>query len=96
MQIVIDIPKDYYKECVDAVKNKKDVFYITKWIANGTLLPEGHGNCQPSRKGHWIIHEHPYVDWDSERCECSICHDTSMAEHKFCPHCGADMRGNAE
>ena len=43
MQIVIDIPKDYYKECVDVVKNEKDDFYITKWIANGTPLPKGHG-----------------------------------------------------
>ena len=43
MQIIIDIPNDYYKECVDAVKNKKDVFYITKWIANGTPLLKGHG-----------------------------------------------------
>lgn len=43
MQIVIDIPKDYYKECVDAVKNKKNVFYITKWIAKGIPLSKGHG-----------------------------------------------------
>ena len=44
MQIVIDIPENYYKECIDVVKNK-DVtpFYITEWIANGIPLPKGHG-----------------------------------------------------
>ena len=95
MQIVIDIPEEIIKDAKESPNYYPSYLFGTIWksIANGTVLPKGHGNCQPSRKGHWIIHEHPYVDWDSERCECSICHDTSMAEHKFCPHCGADMRG---
>ena len=42
MQIVIDIPETYYKECVDVVNSEKHTFYITEWIAKGTPLPK-HG-----------------------------------------------------
>ena len=42
MQIVIDIPETYYKECVDVVNSEKHTFYITEWIAKGTPLPR-HG-----------------------------------------------------
>lgn len=42
MQIVIDIPKNYYRECVDKVKNGESKDYLTDWISKGILLPEGH------------------------------------------------------
>ena len=44
MQIVIDIPKDYYNECVKKVENGDCDYNITEWIANGTPIPDNATN----------------------------------------------------
>ena len=44
---------------------------------------------EPSRKGHWIDRE----EYDADRWKCSECGRTELWKEKFCPSCGADMRG---
>lgn len=52
-------------------------------------------SVQPEqRKGKWI---HPYhYGLALPEHECSVCHEWEYAdtESKFCPNCGADMRGD--
>ena len=54
--------------------------------------------AQPERlKGHWIP-----LDEDSDEYECDVCRTTydtvcgTFDLPDFCPHCGADMRGEQE
>lgn len=48
------------------------------------------------RHGHW---ESPVfydaLDVYDPRCECSVCGsiETPLARHRYCPNCGAKMRG---
>lgn len=47
MQIVIDIPEDVYKPIIKAYKKDKELQTrpnLYKAIANGTILPKGHGD----------------------------------------------------
>ena len=43
MQIVIDIDEDAYKEIKKIVADGNEMCFMQKLIANGTLLPKGHG-----------------------------------------------------
>lgn len=61
-----------------------------KQIAIDTLLEDK----EPSRKGHWI-----------DECTCSEClfthednegHILIASNFRFCPNCGAGMRGDAK
>jgi hypothetical protein len=56
-------------------------------------------SVQPTRpKGKWI----PYYDrWGDvitivSHFKCSVCGEYDYDKDKFCPNCGADMRGEAE
>ena len=48
----------------------------------------------PVRHGRWIWRN----KWEPFECkyECSICHDGSDLESKYCPNCGAKMDGGAD
>ena len=48
-------------------------------------------SAEPERKkGHWIDTDNYYQRW-----KCSECgYHTRDAEPNYCPHCGADMRGD--
>lgn len=57
-------------------------------------------DVQPVKRGHWIEHE----KFERKNCnvciECSVCntwfgHD-AYPKTKFCPNCGADMRGEEQ
>lgn len=57
------------------------------------LLP----SAESVKHGEWKYYNYsdinnPYVGW----YECSVCKQYEHIEHKFCPNCGADMRGNKE
>ena len=47
------------------------------------------GYVAPVRHGRWIWRN----KWEPLECkyECSICHDGSDLESKYCPNCGAKM-----
>lgn len=52
-------------------------------------------SVQPERKtGHWEIYIISMLD--GEGCRCSECGSEGVSYWDFCPHCGADMRGEAE
>ena len=59
---------------------------------------------QPERKtGHWVeTGDEPYDEWECDVCGFAIdgsgCIDPEEYRdvYKFCPNCGADMRGEAE
>ena len=48
----------------------------------------------PVQHGWWIWHN----KWEpfEFKYECSICHDGSDLESKYCPNCGAKMDGGAD
>ena len=48
---------------------------------------------QKLKKGEWIVHDYAL---GRERYECTECKGRCDLEYNFCPHCGADMRGNNE
>ena len=55
-------------------------------------------SAQPERKkGRWNMEPDPYGFFD-EIPVCSECGCTTMMRdtYKFCPHCGADMRGEED
>ena len=77
------------KECIHAE--------MCKWIdeLEGRGCDFFDGEQEPSRKGHWIDRseggriKYPWM----EAHECSECGEHGSAAWKFCPNCGADMRG---
>lgn len=44
-------------------------------------------------RGEWIMHDDEILGLS---CECSACHIETLGNPKFCPECGADMRGEGE
>jgi hypothetical protein len=61
-------------------------------------------SVQPEHKtGHWVeTGDEPYDEWECDVCGFAIdgsgCIDPEEYRdvYKFCPNCGADMRGEAE
>ena len=51
--------------------------------ARGNLEERPHGEWLPVDIGEWVF-------------RCSLCHDVSTFESKFCGNCGADMRKEGE
>ena len=51
-------------------------------------------DIDPVQHGWWIWHK----KWEpfEFKYECSICHDGSDLESKYCPNCGAKMDGGAD
>ena len=49
----------------------------------------------PVRHGCWkrVIPSKSAAKW-STRMSCSNCHSAGYAHHKYCPNCGAKMRGS--
>ena len=46
-------------------------------------------------EGEWVWTENGEEDYE-QYWVCSCCHEKSYWESKFCPECGAKMRGGAE
>ena len=51
-------------------------------------------------QGKWICHEGGWKDFDyyPTKYECNQCHHyvDVASDKKFCPNCGADMRGDKD
>ena len=48
-------------------------------------------------KGHWVgIDDYPHDTWECDRCGCVVENDNRIEDWKFCPNCGADMRGEKD
>ena len=73
------------------------IYQIIKWLNE---LP----SAEPERKtGHWVeTGDEPYDEWECDVCgfviDGSGCIDPEEYRdvYKFCPNCGADMRGEQE
>ena len=82
--------------CDDAISREAVLNLIEKGecLSNGAVkkLP----SVQPSRKGHWEERSKReyYAYW--ERYKCSKCGHYGDNDYKFCPNCGACMKGGAE
>lgn len=48
-------------------------------------------NAEPVKHGEWKYYNY-YAGW----YECTVCKQYEHIKHKFCPNCGADMRGETE
>lgn len=65
--------------------------FAVAMIAQVNLMP----TIEERKKGKWIHHDGGY----SDHYECTACgRDTVLTEGKwrYCPNCGADMRGGQE
>ena len=46
------------------------------------------------KKGKWIgIDDFPHDTWECDQCGGIVEDDDRIEDWKFCPNCGADMRG---
>ena len=90
--------------CVDAISRQETIHAISDWIYDTTdeRLPEtvirSLSAVQPERKhGKWERHysrPNVYADLCWHCSACGYKTSESWANHfKFCPECGADMRG---
>lgn len=79
----IDEDIQEFPECEYALK------FVKRWIKK---IPPA--DVRPVVRGRWIVH---YDDiWPEESTqECPECHEevSLLIDCKFCPNCGADMRG---
>lgn len=106
-KIVIDIPEEAYKHIKenDVGTHAHNTALLTKWIANGTLLPEGaeiltkeaySDLCLRASKGNktgkWILVEMG----DTNLYKCSLCGNRKVHKSPFCQNCGAKMMGVEE
>lgn len=88
MKLVIEIDKDRYEDTkrIASVQMNYRKPTIEQIVANGTPLE------QEPKTGHW----------DSRTCKCSECgyqiafSEYAERKYKYCPNCGADMRGEQE
>lgn len=77
------------------IKDERDSVYYTSAIHTAIDAMEHLPSAQPEREtGRWEMKPDPYGFFD-EIPVCSECGcTTKMREtYKFCPNCGADMRG---
>ena len=47
-------------------------------------------DVRPNVRGKWIISR------DNNQFYCSVCGELSDYKYRFCPDCGADLRGDSE
>ena len=82
-QAAINVVKDIYK----GVYPEDAEGWIIKGLEN---LP----SIQSERKkGHWIVEQPNGANGFKECYRCSECNYLVGRREKFCPNCGADMRG---
>lgn len=85
--------EDVFEALYEAIKTDFKGTFI-----NSVSLAIEIGNNIPSvepeqKKGEWVVHDYAL---GRERYECTECKGRCDLEYNFCPHCGADMRGEHE
>jgi hypothetical protein len=99
--VINGTPLPEQQTCEDCVSRKAVMFEIDESynIVDLEKRIKDLPSVQPTRpKGKWI----PYYDrWGDvitivSHFKCSVCGEYDYDKDKFCPNCGADMRGEAE
>lgn len=86
-----------YSDCTYDCLNRKlvvDLAQVERLIEEAPTIEE-----RP--RGEWINHLDLTEDYYGESKQCSLCgykdyNTRRFSWHKFCPNCGADMRGEGE
>lgn len=89
-------------QAVDINVNKSELIKALQYDRN--QYEKGYADAQAERKkGEWeekkVFNESFIEQWQSARCSvCGLYHTTPYGYYfyhfNFCPHCGADMRGD--
>lgn len=87
MKVVIDISEDRYAD----IQRIASVQLLRRWPTPEQIIAKGVTINEP-RQGKWIEIKHTFLHKCSE-CDWINYHDSG---YKFCPDCGADMRGEQE
>lgn len=67
---------------------------VCKFLANYMSVLE---SKYAPKRGTWIEHEGgKFVGFPCRHYECDRCHKYEPVRSAYCPHCGADMRGDKE
>ena len=67
--------------------------YAIKWRDQMTKALQDYRKVE---RGEWIEKTHDWDFGDYIDYTCSICGSREQNKRKFCPECGADMRGAAD
>ena len=91
-----DIEERYCLPCKEAGRNHNGCKCRACWVDDmcGEVIDAPAADVVPVRHGWWIWRN----KWEpfEFKYECSICHDGSDLESKYCPNCGAKMDGGAD
>ena len=88
MKIVIEISKEQ-KRMVD------EIIDIPPQVENDLISAIRHGTPLP--EGNWVsIDEEPHETFECNNCGNVMCAVYDISDYKYCPNCGADMRGDTE
>lgn len=88
MQIVIEIPEEVYKACIP-YKDTPIISSLANYnsemtyaIANGTILPKGHGRLKDIDEIYWYWctteYDCPYKSRDCKDCDRAECSKTQV------------------
>ena len=95
MKLIIDIPDDVYED-IEHCKGDYINYYINSlnWaVRNGIPYEE-----RP--QGKWVYVQYdadPEIgNWHCSNCRCMPWYSGDIHTLKYCPECGADMKGGAE
>ena len=94
-EVILSMKKLYEQDCKDYGCEIPECFDADRAIRELKSLP----SVQPKPKtGRWVgIDEEPHEDYECNRCGyvCSTftANIKPSEEYKYCPNCGADMRG---
>ena len=82
------------KWLTDAIRNRRT--YLSYEDAKDVIdLIDNAPTVEERPQGEWIcITKSTFPQYQPDEYKCSECSGPSSIEYYFCPHCGADMRGN--
>ena len=95
MKLVIDIPNSLYANLSKIEYGTNASKRLLDCIKNGTPLPKGHW----VRKNKVDAYDIAGVKTWGIKCQCDKCDFSTIViedfgYYRFCPNCGADMRGD--
>ena len=91
-----DIEERYCLPCKEEGKDHNGCKCRACWVDDmrGDVIDAPAADVAPVRHGRWICRN----KWKPSefKYECSICHDGSDLESKYCQNCGARMDGDSD